>query len=72
MEDTNSVRQKYNIDIPEIDFYVLMNMMYTDYHEIIGEDVETYINMSQAWYNDIDTTKKGTEKLYCYWKNIVK
>ena len=67
MEDVKGLKT----DIPLVDFYVLMNMMYTDYHEVLGEDVDKYIKMSEAWYYDPDTTKKGSEKLYCYYKNIV-
>ena len=67
MEDVRPIKT----DIPLVDFYVLMNMMYTDYHEILGEDVDTYVKMSEAWYYDPDTKKQGSEKLYCYGKNIV-
>lgn len=68
MEDVKGLKT----DIPLIDFYVLMNMMYTDYHEVLGDEVDKYVKMSEAWYYDPDTSKKGSEKLYCYWKNIVK
>ena len=67
MEDIKGIKT----DIPLIDFFVLMNMMYTDYHDVLGEDVDSYVKMSEDWYNDIDTKKKGSEKLYCYGKNIV-
>ena len=67
MEDVNSLKG----NIPLVDFYVLMNMMYSDYHEVLGEDVDKYVEMSKAWYNDPDTSKQGAEKLYCYYKNIV-
>lgn len=68
MEDVKGLKT----DIPLVDFYVLMNMMYTDYHEVLGDEVDKYVKMSEAWYYDPDTSKKGSEKLYCYWKNIVK
>ena len=67
MEDVKGLKT----DIPLVDFYVLMNMMYTDYHDVLGEDVESYVKMSEDWYNDSDTEKKGSEKLYCYGKVIV-
>ena len=67
MEEIDNLRG----NIPLVDFYVLMNMMYSDYHKVLGEDVEKYVEMSNAWYNDPDTSKKGSEKLYCYYKNIV-
>ena len=49
-----------------------MNMMYTDYSDVIGEDDEKYLKLSLDWYNDKDTKKTGSEKLYCYYKNIVR
>lgn len=67
MEDVKGLKT----NIPLVDFYVLMNMMYTDYHEILGEDVDTYIKLAEAWYYDEDTKKKEAEKLYCYGKKIV-
>lgn len=67
IEDVKGIKT----DIPLIDFYVLMNMMYTDYSDIFGEDIETYVKLSEAWYYDKDTNKKESEKLYCYGKNIV-
>ena len=67
MEDVKGLKT----DIPLVDFYVLMNMMYTDYHDVLGEDVESYVKMSEDWYNDSDAEKKGSEKLYCYGKVIV-
>lgn len=69
IEDVKSVKEKYNINIPLIDFYVLMNMLYTDYNQLFGDDLNTYINLSKAWYYDEDAPE-GAEKLYCYGKMI--
>jgi hypothetical protein len=71
IEDVKSVKDSYGVDIPLYDFYVLMNMMYTDYSDILGDEVGKYVDLSKSWYNDPDTEKKGSEKLYCYYKNIV-
>ena len=69
MEETNSVRK---VNIPEIDFYVLMNMLYSDYHDVIGDNLDTYIKLAMDWYNDADIPMDGSEKLYCYWKHFAK
>lgn len=69
MEDVQSVKEKNNVEMALIDFYVLMNMLYTDYHQVIGEDLNMYINLSKAWYYDEDAPE-GAEKLYCYGKMI--
>lgn len=70
MQDTNQVRDSYRIEIPQTDFYALMNMLYTDYNNAIGDNVETYVKLAQDWYFDEDSSKQGSEKLYCYWKMI--
>ena len=70
MEETNKVREENKVDIPAIDFYVLMNMLYTDYSKTLGDNAETYIKLSKDWYFDDDVSKDGSEKLYCYWKMI--
>ena len=71
MEETDKVKSEYKVDIPSIDFYALMNMLYTDYSNTIGENLDMYVKLAKDWYNDIDA-KNGAEKLYCYWKYIVK
>ena len=68
MEDTTTVKTKYNVDIPEVEFYVLMNMMQSDYMDIVAGEVDKAVKMSMDWYFDEDFGKDGSEKLYCYWK----
>lgn len=64
MDQTNSVRKQYGIeDISEIDFFIVMNMMYSDYHKLLGEDVDRYVTMTKLWLNDSDAEK---DKLYNY------
>ena len=68
MEDTTRVKEEMRVDIPSVDFYVLMNMLYSDFGKSVGDDVETYVKLARDWYYDEDTKKDGGEKLYCYWK----
>ena len=64
MEETNEVKRQYRVnDISDIDFYVVMNMMYSDYHDILNEDVGKYVEFTRAWLNDADA---GEGKLYNY------
>lgn len=72
IEEIEKVQSAKRIDIPLADLYALMNMMYTDYNDVIGEDVDKYLSLSLDWYNDKDTKLTKSEKLYCYYKNIVK
>lgn len=72
IQDIEKLQASKRVDIPLVDLYALMNMMYTDYFDVIEEDEEKYLKMSLDWYNDKDTKKTGSEKLYCYYKNIVR
>ena len=71
-DDIEKMNVSKHIDIPIIDLYVLMNMMYTDYFDIVDDDIDKCIKMSLDWYNDPDTKLTGSEKLFCYYKNIVR
>ena len=77
MTETKAVGKKYGVVIPEVAFYTIMNMIYSDYSDVLGEgdteeSINNYIKMTEDWYFDEDTSKMEDEKLYCYYKNIVK
>ena len=77
IDEVKSVKESKNVNIPLIDFYVIMNMLYSDYGDILGEEItddvlEKYIDMAEDWYYDDDIHMPGSEKLYCYWKHFVK
>lgn len=59
MEDTTHLYQKfveekhrtmYNM----CDWYVIMNMMWSDYCEVLGEPIEMYVMMSKAYFEGPD------------------
>lgn len=68
MEETNSVKNEYGADIDEISFYVVMNMMYSDYKNVFEDDIDKYYRMTMDFLKDEDA---GDNKLYKYWKYIV-
>ena len=68
-EETDSVLSTHNLNLDDIDFFVTMNMMYSDYSKNIGEDLETYIAMAKDFLDDVDARPN---KLYRYKKYIVK
>lgn len=70
MEDIKQIKENQKVDIPLVDLYALMNMLHSDYENIIGTDTGKYVEFAKDWYNDIDSSKKGSEKLYCYWKHF--
>ena len=74
-ETTTAVKGQYNVgDIDDISFYVVMNMMYSDMSNILGdgeteESITNYVQATKDWLEDEDV---GKDKLYKYWKFIVK
>lgn len=67
-ETTNAMKQMgYNLN--NIDFYVVANMMYNDYYDLVKEDEELALKLSYMWLNDEDSVK---DKLYEYYKYIPK
>lgn len=67
-ETTNAMRSMgYNMN--ENDFYVVANMMYNDYYDIVKDDESMALKMAYDWLNDTDA---NDDKLYDYWQYIVK
>lgn len=58
-------------EVSELEFYVAFLMMVTDY-PMIGNDVNTFIQMARAFFMDDDIMVSPCEKLCIYYYNIVK
>lgn len=76
-EQVEQTVNKYNLNIPYIDAYVLFNMLYSDMQNALGtgdteDSINRYINATKGWYFDNDLKINGSEKLYNYYKYIVK
>lgn len=76
-EETYYVLSKNGVNIPKWSGYVLMNMHYSDMKNILGggeddESLEKYIIATKDWYFDEDSPISGEEKLYNYFKYVVK
>ena len=74
-ETTTEVKKQYGItDIDDVSFYVVMNMMYSDMSNVLGdgeteESISNYIQATKDWLKDEDVEEN---KLYNYWKYVVK
>lgn len=67
-ETTNAMQSLgYNLD--RIDFFVVANMMYNDYYDLVKEDETLALKLAYDWLNDEDGVEN---KLYEYWKYIIK
>lgn len=71
MTDTNDVGMKVGIDfekIPKCEWYLVMNMMYSDYYQVGHNhgfnDYNFYSELSKAWFNDIDAKENKTFKYF--------
>lgn len=76
MEDLKAVAQKNGIPIDGekfLEFYVMMNAMYTDYGEVAKKyninNPDFFAALTKAWMNDKDATENKTKK---YFEKIVK
>ena len=74
-EQVENVVNTYNLDIPVVATYVIMNMLYSDMKDALGtgdteDSIQRYINATKGWYFDNDIGTNGDEKLYNYWKYV--
>ena len=74
-DTTTAVKNQNGInDIDDVSFYVVMNMLYSDMSNVLGdgeteESVGYYIQATKDWLKDEDV---GKDKLYNYWKYVIK
>ena len=76
LSDVQNALRITNSSLPIIPAYVIMNMLYSDLGDVIGEEnteevIRKYVKAAEDWYYDEDAAKTENEKLYCYWKEIV-
>ena len=72
MEQTKGVKDKLQLNVDPVEFYVAMNMMYSDYCGIARkygiDNPEFYAHMAKAFLNDKDA---GPGKLAKYFEIVV-
>lgn len=69
IEQTTSAKDSLGYNLDNIDFYVVANMMYNDYNDLVKDNEEMALKLAYDWLNDEDAKD---DKLYCYWKHIIK
>lgn len=65
LQQTNSLATSNDVTYNKYDFYYVMNMLYSDFCEILGNDTNAYFKMAKAYMDDPDAPK---DKAYCLWK----
>lgn len=69
MDQTKGAKESLGYNVGDIDFYVVANMMYNDYNDVVTENEELALKLANDWLHDEDAKE---DKLYCYWKHIIK
>lgn len=76
LDDIEKISKQIEVDLPIIPAYIIMNMLYSHYSDIIGEPntdeiIDKYVKAAENWYYDEDATKTEDEKLFYYWKIFI-
>ena len=69
MDETSNAMYSLGYNLDPIDFFVVSNMIYNDYYNLVKENEELALKMAEDWLKDTDAKD---DKLYNYWKYIVK
>lgn len=68
IEQTKDMQRQRGInDIPEVDFFIVINSAYNDYKDLFGEDLESYIRFTIDFIKDEDAKQ---DKVFLYYTTI--
>lgn len=68
IEETTDGMNSMEYNFNKQDFFVVANMMYNDYYNLVKEDESLALKLAKDWLDDKDAKP---DKLYCYWKYII-
>ena len=68
-EETTQAMHELGYSIEPIEYYVVANMMYNDYYNLVKENEPLALELAEDWLDDEDSKDC---KLYEYWKHVVK
>jgi hypothetical protein len=70
LDQTEQVRKQYGLStIRPIDFWVVMNSAYNDYHDLFENNLEMYVKFAKDFISDEDANE---DKVYTYFMTIPK
>lgn len=69
LAETTDVMRKYSVAVNPIDFWVVMNMAWNDYHALFNEELEKYVQYTKMFIEDEDA-RPG--KVFTYFTKIPK
>ena len=65
LQQTSSLLTSQGLNYNKFDFYYVVNMLYSDFSDVVGNDTSLYVKMARAYLDDPDASKG---KAYCLWK----
>lgn len=77
LQETTTIANQYGISLTgkfnKYDWYVAMNMIYSDYYKVIraitnNDNIKIYIEFAKAWLNDKDVDEG---KMWYYYKYVI-
>jgi hypothetical protein len=68
-EQTTEVMHGHGLSLDPVEFWIVMNMAYNDYHDMFEEDLEKYVEYAKLFIKD-DDAEEG--KVYTYFTKIPK
>lgn len=69
LEQTTDVMHQKGLTVEPVDFWIVMNMAYNDYHKMFEEDADKYVEFSKLFIDDEDAKEC---KVYEYFMKIPK
>lgn len=69
IDDTTMAMQKMGFNCDRVEFFIVANMMYNDYFNIVKDNEELALKLAYDWIKDEDAKD---DKLYEYWKHVIK
>lgn len=70
MEKTNEIMKQYNIDCDPVEFYAVINSIYSDYCEALkkanASTLEVYACLAKAWLEDGDAVEDKASAYFTY------
>ena len=69
VDETTNAMHDLGYGLEPLEFFVVSNMMYNDYFDIVRDDEAMALRLAHDWLEDKDSKD---HKLYRYWKNIVR
>ena len=67
IEETAQMQRSYDMNMRDIDFYVVINSAYNDYNDLFRDDTDKYIRFTYDFINDEDAKQ---DKVYLYYTTI--